>query len=102
VKVRRITFQGQSGQKVLETLPQPRKAQCSDMHLPSQLLQKAKYKDHVLHGHRKKPLNENNFNPRILYPTKLSFKIDRGIKIFDDKQKLKQYVTSKTSLQKIL
>jgi hypothetical protein len=30
-------------------------------------------------------LNENNFNPRILYPAKLSFKIDRTIKIFHDK-----------------
>jgi hypothetical protein len=34
-------------------------------------------------------LNENNFNLRILYPTKLSFKIDGAIKIFHDKQKLK-------------
>jgi hypothetical protein len=25
-------------------------------------------------------LNENNLNPRILYPARLSFKIDRGIK----------------------
>jgi hypothetical protein len=31
-------------------------------------------------------LNENNFNPRILYPAKLSFKIDRVIKVFHDKQ----------------
>jgi hypothetical protein len=30
-------------------------------------------------------LNENNFNPRILYPEKLSFKIDRTIKVFHDK-----------------
>jgi hypothetical protein len=35
-------------------------------------------------------LNENNFNPRILYTAKLSFKIDGAIKIFYDKQKLKQ------------
>jgi hypothetical protein len=34
-------------------------------------------------------LNENNFNLRILYPEKLSFKIHRAIKIFHDKQKLK-------------
>jgi hypothetical protein len=34
-------------------------------------------------------LTENNFNPRILYPAKLSFKIDGAIKIFHDKQKLK-------------
>jgi hypothetical protein len=34
-------------------------------------------------------LNENNFKSRILYPAKLSFKIDGAIKIFHDKQKLK-------------
>jgi hypothetical protein len=33
-------------------------------------------------------LNENNFNPRILYLAKLSFKIDGAIKVFHDKQKL--------------
>jgi hypothetical protein len=35
-------------------------------------------------------LTENNFNPRILYPAKLSFKIDGAKKVFHDKQKLKQ------------
>jgi hypothetical protein len=47
-------------------------------------------------------LNENNFNLRILYPAKLSFKIDGAIKIFHDKQKLKQYMITKLPLQKIL
>jgi hypothetical protein len=47
-------------------------------------------------------LNENNFNPRILYPAKLSFKIEGAIKVFHDKQKLKQYMTTKPPLQKIL
>jgi hypothetical protein len=47
-------------------------------------------------------LNENNFNTRILYPAKVSFKIDGAIKVFHDKQKLKQYVTTKPPLQKIL
>jgi hypothetical protein len=36
-------------------------------------------------------LNENNFNPSILYQAKLPFKIDGAIKVFHDKQKLKQY-----------
>jgi hypothetical protein len=31
-------------------------------------------------------LNENNFNTRILYPAKLSFKIDGEIKAFYNKQ----------------
>jgi hypothetical protein len=47
-------------------------------------------------------LNENSFSPRILYPAKLSFKIDRAIKIFHNKQKLKLYMTTKSPLQKIL
>jgi hypothetical protein len=44
----------------------------------------------------------NNFSPRILYPAKLSFTIDGAIKVFHNKQKLKQYMTTKPPLQKIL
>jgi hypothetical protein len=47
-------------------------------------------------------MNKNNFNPRIFYPAKLSFKIDGAIKVFNDKQKIKQYITTKPPLQKIL
>jgi hypothetical protein len=45
-------------------------------------------------------LTENNFNPRILYSAKLSFKIDRTIKIFHDKQKVKQYMTTRPRFSK--
>jgi hypothetical protein len=47
-------------------------------------------------------LNENNVSPRIPYPAKLSFKIDGAIKVSHDNQKLKQYMTTKPPLQKIL
>jgi hypothetical protein len=47
-------------------------------------------------------LNESNFNPRILYPAKLPFKIDGATKVFQNKQKLKRYMTTKPPLQKIL
>jgi hypothetical protein len=47
-------------------------------------------------------LSENNFSPRILYPGKLSFKIDGATKIFHNQQKLKQYMTSKLPLQSSL
>jgi hypothetical protein len=47
-------------------------------------------------------LNENNFNPRKLYPAKLSFQIDGAIKVFYDKQRLKQYMTTKPPLRKII
>jgi hypothetical protein len=40
-------------------------------------------------------LNENNINPRILNPVKPSFKIDGAINVFHNKQKLKQYMTTK-------
>jgi hypothetical protein len=40
-------------------------------------------------------VKENNFSPRILYPAKLSLKVDGGIKVFCNKQKLKQYMTTK-------
>jgi hypothetical protein len=46
-------------------------------------------------------LNENNFNLRILYAAKL-FKIEGAMKVFHNKQKLKQYMTTKSLLQKIL
>jgi hypothetical protein len=44
----------------------------------------------------------STLNPGILYPAKLSFKIDEAIKVFHDKQKLRQYMTTKPPLQKIL
>jgi hypothetical protein len=47
-------------------------------------------------------LNKKNFNPRILYLAKLSFKIYGAIKVSQDKQKLKQYMTTKPPLLKIL
>jgi hypothetical protein len=38
----------------------------------------------------------------IYYPAKLSLKINGGIKAFHDKQKLRQYITTKPLQQKIL
>jgi hypothetical protein len=43
-------------------------------------------------------LNENNFNPGIIYPAKPSFKINGAISVFHDKQKLKQYMTKNSTL----
>ena len=46
-------------------------------------------------------LNEKNMQPRILYPAKLSLKIEGKIKRFQDKQKLKEFANTKPSLQEI-
>ena len=47
-------------------------------------------------------LNEKNMQPRILYPGRLSFRIEGEIKSFQYRQKLKEYVTTKPALQEIL
>ena len=47
-------------------------------------------------------LNEKNLQPRIFYPARLSFRIEGEIKSFQDRQKLKEYVTTKPALQEIL
>jgi hypothetical protein len=38
-------------------------------------------------------LKENSYQPRLVYPAKLSFTIEREIKTFQDKQKLQEYMT---------
>ena len=43
-----------------------------------------------------------NLQPRILYPARISFRFERGIKSFTDKQKLKQFSTTRTALQQML
>ena len=48
-----------------------------------------------------KVLREKNLQPRLLYPAKISFKIDREIKSFMNKQKLREFSTTKPALQQI-
>jgi hypothetical protein len=47
-------------------------------------------------------LKKNYCQPRLLYPAKLSFTIERKVKTFHDKQKLKKFISNKPALQKIL
>ena len=47
-------------------------------------------------------LNEKNMQPRIFYPARLSFRIEGEFKSFQDRQKLKEYVTTKPALQEML
>ena len=43
-----------------------------------------------------------NFQPQILYPAKLTFRIEGEIKAVPAKQKLKDFITTKLVLQEIL
>jgi len=49
-----------------------------------------------------KVMKVRNLQPRILYPAKLSLRFDREIKSFRDKQKLKEFSTTKPVLQQML
>ncbi|KAL0601399.1 LINE-1 retrotransposable element ORF1 protein [Plecturocebus cupreus] len=47
-------------------------------------------------------LKENNFQPRISYPAKLSFISEGKIKFFANKQVLRDYITTRPALQELL
>ena len=42
-----------------------------------------------------------NLQPRLLYPARISFRFNREIKTFTDKQKLREFSTTKPALQQM-
>ena len=46
-----------------------------------------------------KQMKENNLQPRLLYPARISFKYEGEIKSFTEKQKLRDFNTTKPALQ---
>ena len=49
-----------------------------------------------------KVMKEKNLQPRLPYPTRISFKYEREIKSFRDKQKLREFSAAKLALQQML
>ena len=49
-----------------------------------------------------KVMKENNLQPRLLYPARISFKYEGEIKSFTDKQKLTEFRTTKPALKQLL
>ena len=47
-------------------------------------------------------MNRKKYAAVILYPASLSFRIEGEIKVFPNKQKLKEFITTKPALQEIL
>jgi hypothetical protein len=47
-------------------------------------------------------LREHKCQPRLLYPAKLSITIEGETKIFHDKTKFTQYLSTNTALQRII
>ena len=49
-----------------------------------------------------KVMEGKNLQPRILYPGRISFRFDREIKSFTNKQKLREFSTTKPAQQQML
>nr|KAF6314789.1 hypothetical protein mMyoMyo1_008583 [Myotis myotis] len=49
-----------------------------------------------------KVMNSKHLQPRLLYPAKLSFRIEGQVKIFTDKKKLTELITTKPVLYEML
>ena len=49
-----------------------------------------------------KMMKEKNLQPRLLYPARISFRFNREIKTFTDKQQLTEFSTTKPALQQML
>ena len=47
-------------------------------------------------------MKDKNLQPRLLYPARISFKYEREIRNFTDKQKLREFSTTKPALQQML
>ena len=47
-------------------------------------------------------MKEKNLQPRLLYPARISFRDQGEIKSFTDKQKLREFSTTKPALQQML
>ena len=67
----------------------------------------ADFSAETLHARREwqdilKVMKEQNPQPRLLYPSRISFRFDGEIKSFTDKQKLGQFSSTKPALQQML
>ena len=49
-----------------------------------------------------KVMKGKNLQPRLLYPSRISFRFDGEIKTFTEKQKLREFSTTKPALQQML
>ena len=49
-----------------------------------------------------KVMKGKNLQPRLLYPARISLKFDGEIKTFIDKQKLREFRTTKPAIQQML
>ena len=49
-----------------------------------------------------KVMKEESIQPIVLYPARISFRFEEEIKSFTDKQKLREFITTKPAIQQML
>ena len=49
-----------------------------------------------------KIMKNSNLQPRLLYPSRISFRYEGELRSFTDKQKLREFSTTKPALQQVL
>ena len=81
------------------------KQQITDMGIPIRLT--ADHSAETLQARREwqdifKVMKGKNLQRRLLYPARISFRFDREIKTFTDKQKRREFSTTKPALQQML
>ena len=72
------------------------KPMCLTAHLSTETLQARREWQDIF-----KALKRKKVQPRLQYTARISFKIDGEIKSFSDKQKLREFSTTKPALQKV-
>ena len=99
IKLKKIKFK----EKILKATRERQKITCK--WIPIRL--SADYSAETLQVKREwqdilKVMKEQNLQPRLLYPARISFRFDREIRSFSDKQKLREFCTTKPALQQML
>ena len=99
IKLRKIKFK----EKILKAAREKQKITYKG--IPIRL--SADFSEEILQTRRKwqdilKVMTEKNLQPRLLYPARISFRFDGEVKSFSDKQKLREFSTTKPALQQML
>ena len=67
--------------------------------ISAETFQSKRESHHILKVLKKK---KKKHHPRILYPAKLSFRVEGEISTLPDKQKLREFITTRLDLQEML
>ena len=99
IKLSKIKYK----EKILKAAREKQQIACKG--IPKRLT--ADLSTEILQARRKwqdifKVMKEKNLQPRLLYPARISFSFEGEIKTFSDRQKLREFNTTKPALKQML